>query len=106
MDVGGSAMQGRETDGSDCPRASHACPLSTCYPATLHIVASVRAPMIVPLDSPATAMSRTYVKRAVHPKFVFRLLPFSNCQLFRIRLKDLLKMVVSLLEPLLTTFKQ
>eukprot|EP00966_Prymnesium_polylepis_P251909 5824089-Prymnesium_polylepis.1 len=28
MDVGGSAMQGRETDGSERPRASHAYPLS------------------------------------------------------------------------------
>eukprot|EP00966_Prymnesium_polylepis_P283321 6546408-Prymnesium_polylepis.1 len=31
MDAGGSAMQGRETDGSERPRASHADPLSTCY---------------------------------------------------------------------------
>eukprot|EP00966_Prymnesium_polylepis_P060455 1402705-Prymnesium_polylepis.1 len=27
----GSAMQGRETEGSERPRASHAYPLSTCY---------------------------------------------------------------------------
>eukprot|EP00966_Prymnesium_polylepis_P157783 3646544-Prymnesium_polylepis.1 len=32
-------------------------------PATLHVVASVRARVT---HSPATALSRTYVKRAVH----------------------------------------
>eukprot|EP00966_Prymnesium_polylepis_P003908 89361-Prymnesium_polylepis.1 len=37
-------MRGRETDGSERPCVSHACPPSTCYPATLHIVASDRAP--------------------------------------------------------------
>ena len=58
-------MRGRETDGSERPCVSHACPPSTCYPATLHIVASVRTP-VSNTNSPVTPLSRTYVKRAVH----------------------------------------
>ena len=38
------AMRGSDTDGSERSRVSDACHPSTCYPATLHIEASVRAP--------------------------------------------------------------
>eukprot|EP00966_Prymnesium_polylepis_P097764 2264308-Prymnesium_polylepis.1 len=38
MDPEGSAMQGRETAGSDRPRASHAGPLSTCYSGNLSLI--------------------------------------------------------------------
>eukprot|EP00966_Prymnesium_polylepis_P280071 6470734-Prymnesium_polylepis.1 len=41
-------------------------------PATLHVVASVRA--LVP-HSPATALSRTYVKRAVHASRTYEIIP-------------------------------
>eukprot|EP00966_Prymnesium_polylepis_P202005 4679939-Prymnesium_polylepis.1 len=60
-----------------------ACPPSTCYPATLHILASVRAPCptrpqppcLVPrvrmLNEPFMHLCRTYVKREVHALSVF-----------------------------------
>eukprot|EP00966_Prymnesium_polylepis_P315239 7283976-Prymnesium_polylepis.2 len=65
MGDGGSAMRGSDIDGSVRPRR-FAC-LSPEYmidiPATLHVVASARA---LVSHSPATTLSRTYVKRAVH----------------------------------------
>eukprot|EP00966_Prymnesium_polylepis_P217192 5026581-Prymnesium_polylepis.1 len=67
------ARQGAEAIGAkrytQCLAPKHPYPLevghacSTRYPATLHIVASVRAPVS---HSPATALSRTYVIRAIH----------------------------------------
>ena len=44
--MGGNAIQGSDTDGSERSRASDACPLSTFLSATLHIVASVRVPCL------------------------------------------------------------
>ena len=40
----GNVIRGSDTDGSERERVSDACPLGTFYTATLHIVASVRAP--------------------------------------------------------------
>ena len=42
--MGGNVIRGSDTDGSERERVSDACPLGTFYTATLHIVASVRAP--------------------------------------------------------------
>eukprot|EP00966_Prymnesium_polylepis_P279623 6459841-Prymnesium_polylepis.1 len=42
--MGGNVIRGSDTDGSESERVSDACPLGTLYTATLHIIASVRAP--------------------------------------------------------------